>query len=107
MAITKKNLANHLWEVGGWTHSQAEQLVDVFFESMRAVIVADSELMLSGFGKFSVRAKSSRPGRNPKTRLPHEIKARRVVTFSASPLLRAKSNPNLPFPRRLHHKTPQ
>ncbi|MBU2858532.1 integration host factor subunit alpha [Acidithiobacillus ferrooxidans] len=107
MTITRKDIENHLWEVGGWTHPQAEQLVDVFFEGMRAAIVADSELKLSGFGKFTVRAKSSRPGRNPKTGLAHEIKARRVVTFSASTLLRVRTNPGLPLPRRLRHKIPQ
>ena len=31
MTITRKDIENHLWEVGGWTHPQAEQLVDVFF----------------------------------------------------------------------------
>ena len=107
MTITKKDLANHLWEVGGWTHLQAEQLVDAFFENMRAAIITDSELKLSGFGRFTVRAKSSRPGRNPKTGQSCEIKARRVVTFSASALLRAKSNQILPYSRRLRHKTPQ
>ena len=107
MTITKKDLANHLWEVSGWTHPQAEQFVDAFFENMRAAIIADSELKLSGFGRFTVRAKSSRPGRNPKTGQPYEIKVRRVVTFSASVLLRAKTNQILPYSRRLRHKTPQ
>ena len=107
MTITKKDLANHLWKVGGWTHPQAELFVDAFFEHMFAAIIADSELKLSGFGKFTVRAKSSRPGRNPKTGQPYEIKARRVVTFSATPLLRAKTNQILPYSRRLRHKTPQ
>ena len=107
MTITKKDLANHLWEVGGWTHPQAEQFVDAFFEHMRAAIITESELKLSGFGRFTVRAKSSRPDRNPKTGQPYEIKARRMVTFSASALLRAKTNPNVPHSRRLRHKTPQ
>ena len=107
MTITKKDLANHLWEVGGWTHPQDEQLLDAFFENMRAAIITDSELKLSGFGRFTVRAKSSRPGRNPKTGQPCGIKARRVVTFSASALLRAKSNQIFPYSRRLRHKTPQ
>ena len=107
MTITKKDVANHLWEVGGWTHPQAEQFVDAFFEHMRAAIITESELKLSGFGRFTVRAKSSRPGRNPKTGQPYEIKARRVVTFSASVLLRTKSNQILPYSRRLRHKTPQ
>ncbi|BDB15140.1 integration host factor subunit alpha [Acidithiobacillus sp. 'AMD consortium'] len=107
MTITRKDLEDHLWKVGGWTRPQAEQLVDAFFEHMRAAIITDSELKLSGFGRFTVRAKSPRPGRNPKTGQPCEIKARRVVTFSASALLRAKTNPNVPHSRRLRHKTPQ
>ena len=107
MTITRKDLEDHLWKVGGWARPQAEQLVDAFFEHMFSAIIADSELKLSGFGKFTVRAKSPRPGRNPKTGQPCEIKARRVVTFSASALLRAKTNPNVPHSRRLRYKTTQ
>ena len=57
MTVTKNELANHLWETMGWTHKEAVQMVDAFFDQLRAAIVADSELLLSNFGRFAVRDK--------------------------------------------------
>jgi integration host factor subunit alpha len=96
MTVTKKELANHLWETMGLTQRESMKMVETFFDSMREAIVVDSDLILSGFGRFTVRDKSPRPGRNPKTGQPHEIKARRVVTFHASALFRARCNQDLP-----------
>ena len=107
MTVTKNELANHLWETMGWTHKEAMHMVDAFFDQLRAAIVADSELMLSNFGRFAVRDKASRPGRNPKNGQPHVVKARRVVTFSASPLLRARCNPELPLSPRIKRWKPR
>ena len=107
MTVTKNELANHLWETTGWTQKEAGQLVDTFFDQMRAAIVADSELLLSNFGKFTVRDKVSRPGRNPKTGQPHVVQARRGVTFSASSFLRARCNPDLPLSPRIKRWKPR
>ena len=107
MTVTKNELANHLWETLGWTHKEAVHMVDAFFDQLRAAIVADSELLLSNFGRFAVRDKASRPARNPKTGQPHVVRARRVVTFSASPLLRARCNPELPLSPRIKRWKPR
>ena len=107
MTVTKADLANHLWETMGWTHNEAMHMVDVFFDQLREGIIEHSELKLSNFGRFAVRDKASRPGRNPKTGQPHVIQARRVVTFSASPLLRARCNPELPLSPRIKRWKPR
>lgn len=107
MTVTKVELANHLWETMGTTHKEAVQMVEAFFDNMRECIVEHSELMLSNFGRFAVRDKAPRPGRNPITGQPHVIKARRVVTFSASPLLRARCNPELPLSPRIKRWKPR
>ena len=107
MTVTKADLADHLWETMGLTQREAMQMVDTFFDSMRAGIVADSGLMLSNFGRFTVLDKTSRPGRDPRTGQPYEIRARRVVTFSAGPHLRARCNPELPIPAKVLRRKPQ
>lgn len=106
MAVTKLDLTKHLWETMGLTSREASHLVDLFFKTMREAITAKGELQLSSFGIFSVLEKKARPGRNPKTGHPYEIKARRVVTFSASQSLRAHCNPELPNAVFLRSKNP-
>jgi integration host factor subunit alpha len=51
-------------------------------------------VMISGFGKWSVRSKHARKGRNPKTGEQIILDARRVVTWSYSPVLKAAVNGN-------------
>ncbi|MBU2726039.1 HU family DNA-binding protein, partial [Acidithiobacillus ferridurans] len=77
MTVTKVELANHLWETMGTTHKEAVQMVEAFFDNMRECIVEHSELMLSNFGRFAVRDKAPRPGRNPIT-LKKAVKVRQV-----------------------------
>lgn len=54
------------------------------------------DVKISGFGNFQLRAKSPRPGRNPRTGEPIAIEARRVVTFHASQKLKAIVQGELP-----------
>ena len=82
-------------------------MVDTFFGSMRAGIVADSGLMFSNFGRFTVLDKSPRQVRDPITGQPYEIRARRVETFSVGPLLRARCNPELPIPAKVLRRKAQ
>ncbi|KDR40513.1 DNA-binding protein [Caballeronia glathei] len=58
---------------------------------MRDPLESGEDVQLSGFGKFQLREKSQRPGRNPKTGETTSIAARRVVTFHASQKLRRGS----------------
>ncbi|WP_414041607.1 integration host factor subunit alpha [Acidithiobacillus sp. M4-SHS-6] len=88
MTVTKAELAEHLRNSMGLTRMDASALVDTFFATMRQALASGEPVLLSGFGKFTLHDKRSRPGRNPKTGKPFLITSRRVVTFSASPGLR-------------------
>ena len=68
---------------------EAKEMVKAFFEVMRDALESE-DVQLSGFGKFQLREKSQRPGRNPKTGETTSIAARRVVTFHASQKLKAR-----------------
>jgi len=64
-------------------------MVELFFVEIKETLEQGEPVKVSGFGKFELRDKTSRPGRNPKTGAEIPITARRVVTFRASQKLKA------------------
>src|SRR4029077_17277470 len=81
MALTKAEMAEALFNQLGLNKREARELVDLFFEEVRAALSGGEQVKLSGFGNFDLRDKNQRPGRNPKTGEEIPISARRVVTF--------------------------
>ncbi|MCP3677559.1 MAG: integration host factor subunit alpha [Deltaproteobacteria bacterium] len=81
MALTKANLAARLYEEIGLNNREAKEIVESFFEEIRASLESGQPIMLSGFGRFDLHDKRERPGRNPKTGEDAVISARRVVAF--------------------------
>ncbi len=86
--LTKAELAELLFAQVGLNKREAKEMVEAFFEEIRLGLESGDMVKLSGFGNFSVRDKSSRPGRNPKTGEVVPISARRVVSFHASQKLK-------------------
>ena len=89
MTLTKAELADLLFEQLGLNKREAKDMVETFFEEIRAALENGDSVKLSGFGNFQLRNKPQRPGRNPKTGEEIPITARRVVTFHASQKLKA------------------
>ena len=87
-ALTKADIAEQITEKLGLNKRESKELVETFFEEISTALIQGEEVKLSGFGNFSLRNKSERPGRNPKTGEEIPIKARRVVTFRAGQKLR-------------------
>ena len=81
MALTKAKMAEMLHEQIGINKREAKEVVELFFEQIRQALASGDPVKLSGFGNFTLRDKSPRPGRNPKTGEEIPISARRVVTF--------------------------
>lgn len=90
MALTKADLAEHLFNVVGLNKREARELVETFFEEIRYSLENGEVVKLSGFGNFNLRDKRERPGRNPKTGEEIPITARRVVTFRAGHKLKSR-----------------
>jgi integration host factor subunit alpha len=86
--LTRLELLDKLQTDLGFSRPEAKQLVEAFFDEITSALVAGEDVKLSGFGNFSLRDKSSRPGRNPKTGETFDISARRVVTFKPGRKLR-------------------
>lgn len=90
MALTKADMAEKLFDELGLNKRESKELVESFFESIRAALAQGEQIKLSGFGNFDLRDKNQRPGRNPKTGEEIPITARRVVTFRPGQKLKAR-----------------
>ncbi len=90
MALTKAEVAEHLFEKVGLNKRDAKEMVEVFFEEIRETLESGEQVKLSGFGNFDLREKSERPGRNPKTGEDIPISARKVVTFRPGQKLKSR-----------------
>ena len=90
MALTKADFAETLFEELGLNKREAKEVVELFFEEIKSCLEQGEQVKISGFGKFELRDKNSRPGRNPKTGEEIPITARRVVTFRSGQKLKAR-----------------
>ena len=90
MAITKEKLTILLQDRLGISREESRQLVERLFMIIKDTLSQGEDLLISGFGKFSVRHKKARRGRNPQTKESLTIGARKVVLFKASSVLRQR-----------------
>ncbi|NHI00872.1 MULTISPECIES: integration host factor subunit alpha [Oceanimonas] len=90
MALTKADIAEHLFTKLGISKRDAKDMVEAFFEEIRSALEQGEQVKISGFGNFELRNKGERPGRNPKTGEDIPISARRVVTFRPGQKLKAR-----------------
>ena len=95
MTLTKADFAESLFEELGLDRREAKALVELFFEEIKDTLEQGKPVKISGFGKFELRDKTSRPGRNPKTGDETLITARRVVTFRSGKKLKARVEPSV------------
>ena len=93
MTITKNELTNQIHKCNpNITKIKARQAGQTILRIITDSLVNGDDILLSEFGKFNVRGKSARRGRNPKTGEPMMLDARRVVTFKPCGKLRQKVN---------------
>ena len=87
--VTRAEVTDAIVREVGLTRQESADLLDRTLEMIGAALENETEVKLSRFGNFVVRAKAAREGRNPKTGEEATIAARRVVTFRPSPMLKA------------------
>jgi integration host factor subunit alpha len=90
--LTKASLAQALFELELLPKKEAAQVVESLISLMKETLAAGEPLLISGFGKWTVKNKKSRQGRNPRTGALLKIQPRRVVTFKPSGTLRRRLN---------------
>ena len=76
----------------GLSRTKSEQAVDSLLEVIKRTLEDGEDVLISGFGKFCVKEKGKRRGRNPHTGEDLMLTERRVVRFMCSPVLRDKVN---------------
>ncbi len=92
MTLKKADLVYQVFNTHNVTKEQAVKIVEAFLKISKGRLVSGDNLMLSGFGKFSVKEKRARRGRNPQTGEEMMLDARKVVTFKPSGKLRTRLN---------------
>ncbi len=93
MTLTKAELIHSIYRNHqSLSKQQAAEAVEAFLRISKDSLAGGSDLLLSGFGKFQVRDKQQRRGRNPQTGEALMLEPRRVVTFKPSGILRRKVN---------------
>lgn len=90
MTLSKDHLINRISSLNGFPKRTASQLLESLLELIKSTLEYGEPVMISGFGKFQVRDKKNRRGRNPQTGNALVLDARRVVTFKCSGVLKEK-----------------
>jgi len=95
MTLTKAHIAEAVAEQTGYSKKQSVETLETLLEHIKRSLESGEEVLISGFGKFCVKEKQERLGRNPATGEDMMLEPRRVVTFNCSRKLRDKINSKL------------
>jgi integration host factor subunit alpha len=92
MTLTKADIIQDICENCDLPKSQSAEVAETIFEIIKSSLEAGESVLVSGFGKFEVKAKNPRKGRNPQTGTAMVLDGRRVVMFRCSKVLKEKIN---------------
>lgn len=91
MALTKSDIVAKVHSLG-FTQKKSTEVIESLIETIKDSLSVGDDVLVSGFGKFCVKNKRPRRGRNPATGEDLMLKERRVVTFKCSGKLREQIN---------------
>jgi integration host factor subunit alpha len=86
--MTKADIIERVYEKVGFSKKESSELVEIVFETMKKTLEQGEKVKISGFGKFEVRYKRPRRGRNPQTNDEIVIEERNVLSFKPSQVLK-------------------
>ena len=92
MTLTKAKIVDAVHNELGFPKNRSAELIEILLEQIKGTLGNGEDVLISGFGKFCVKQKMERRGRNPATGTDMMLEQRRVVTFRCSHLLREKIN---------------
>jgi integration host factor subunit alpha len=90
MTLTKANIVDAIHNDLGFPKNRSAELIEILLEQIKSTLEKGEDVLISGFGKFCVKNKKERRGRNPATGDDMILSQRQVVTFRCSHLLREK-----------------
>ena len=94
MTLTKAQMVESVQNQTGLPRNRSSEIIETLLEIIKSTLTSGEDVLISGFGKFSVNEKKARRGRNPATGEDMMLEARKVVTFRCSGKLRDKINGN-------------
>ena len=97
MTVTKDHIINSICTQLDLPKKKAADMLESLLELVEKTLESGEDVLISGFGKFCVKQKKERKGRNPATGHDLMLGSRKVVTFKCSPILRSKINMKEPF----------
>ena len=92
MTLTKIQIVESVQNQTGFPKNRSLEIIETLLEIIKSTLASGDDVLVSGFGKFSVKEKKERKGRNPATGEDMMLEPRRVVTFKCSGKLRDKIN---------------
>lgn len=92
MTLTKADIAQKIADECGFMKGEATEIFGKLLDVMKKRLIAGEDVMISGFGKWRVRSKHARKGRNPQTGEQMVLDARRIVTWTYLPVLKKAVN---------------
>ena len=92
MTLTKALIIQSISKQTGFPKNKSAEIIETLLEAIKRSVESGDDVLISGFGKFCVKNKSERRGRNPATGEDMMLSPRRVVTFKCSAKLKAKIN---------------
>ena len=92
MALTKEHIADSIYNQCGFSKKKSINLLKSLLELVKSTLESGEDVLITGFGKFSVREKNGRRGRNPQTGKKLMLPPMRVITFKCSSVLRERIN---------------
>ena len=92
MALTKVDIATKIADDCGFMKGEAAEIVEKLLDIVKNSLIQGEDVLISGFGKWTVKEKNSRRGRNPQTGAKLILDARKVVTWKYSPILKQSVN---------------
>jgi len=92
MTLTKAHISQAVFQKTSLGKAQSSQVVDSLFEIIKEALVSGEDVLISGFGKWSVKEKQERRGRNPQTGAALRLPPRKVVRFKCPLRLKYKLN---------------
>ena len=92
MTLTKANIVDAISDQIGYQKNHSSEIVETLLELIKKTLESGDDVLISNFGKFCVKEKGERRGRNPATGKDMMMKPRKVVTFRCSRNLRKMIN---------------
>jgi integration host factor subunit alpha len=92
MALTKAQIVSNVQDELQLSKTRSSEIIETVLEIIKRTLEDGDDVLISGFGKFCVKEKKERRGRNPATGDDLMLKPRKVVTFKCSGKLRDKVN---------------